>query len=212
MRKERVKELMGKSRSRNRVCKRVCTRWSVYDKALCGNTTRGKVPLWVCHGQRKLAEWGRKEKREREIFLGLWDTVILIKSRRAEKESWEIKSVQHCRTHVAKHGKNNRGKGDKRMKPTPQSQYTDMDFFLSYRRSCWGLCSLSLSCPIPRLSPSVVSPRLTLSKLMKTLLDWENCMRATSQTRNGGQSSTECPGTFMLEWNRWKDLQHKVTI
>lgn len=82
-----------------------------------------------------------EKKREGEIFPGLWDTVILIKSRRAEKESWEIKSVQHRRTHAAKHGKNNCEKEDNRMKPTPQSQYTDTDFFLS-----WDLAEASAVC------------------------------------------------------------------
>lgn len=115
-----------------------------------------------------------EKKREGEIFPGLWDTVILIKSRRAEKESWEIKSVQHRRTHVAKHGKNNRGEGDKRMKPTPRSQYTDMDFFLSLevllrpRRSVAVLSVLPNSDYHLQLSAG----RLTLSKLQKTLQDW----------------------------------------
>lgn len=86
-----------------------------------------------------------EKKREGEIFPGLWDTVILIKSRRAEKESWEIKSVQHRRTHVVKHGKNNRGKGDKRWNQHHRVSTQTWTCFCP-RRSCWGLGGLSLSC------------------------------------------------------------------
>lgn len=101
----------------------------VYDKDLCKSTIQGKVPLRVCHGQRKLAEWGKEGQRE--IFPRLGDSVILIKSRRAVKKSWEIKSVQRRRTHVEKHGgKNKHGERDKRMKATPQSLYAEMDSFL----------------------------------------------------------------------------------
>ncbi len=156
---------MGRSRNG------VCTCWSVYDKALCGNMTWGKVPLWVCHGQCKEWKWGREEKRGRD-FPGLWDTVILIKSRRAEKESWEIKSVQHRRTHAAKHGKTTT---EREITGWNQHHRVSIQTWTSFcpeilLRSRRSVAVLSVM-PKPDYHLQLSAICLTLSKLQKTLQD-----------------------------------------
>ncbi len=113
-----------------------------------------------------------EKKREGEIFPGLWDTVILIKSRRAEKESWEIKSVQHRRTHAAKHGKTT---AEREITGWNQHHRVSIQTWTSFcpeilLRSRRSVAVLSVM-PKPDYHLQLSAVCLTLSKLQKTLQD-----------------------------------------